>query len=148
MNDQDKIGFIDMMNTLSALYSKPNLELDTIKVWYMKLQPYKFETVAKAFDIYVNQYTVMPSPADIIKICKQAPVEFTRLEAPKPHPLDRATQDRCRIGSDRKRFAPDVGHVEAYGDKHPRAGSNNLPAVPASYAALAIVSWESERSQP
>ena len=73
MTDNDKIGFMDMMNTVTTLYSKPKFEKDTLKVWYAKLERFDFQTVAKAFDSYVNQFTIMPTPADIIKICKQAP---------------------------------------------------------------------------
>ena len=133
MNNQDKIGFIDMMNTLSALYSKPNLELDTIKVWYMKLQPYKFETVAKAFDIYVNQYTVMPSPADIIKICKQAPVEFTKIEAPKLSQIENKFHADKLLAEAQKRMPKEEKKL-----KDMRAWAHRIIANPKAYPAISL----------
>jgi hypothetical protein len=82
MNDRDKIGFMGAVNSMMALYNLPAMDINTVRIWYSKLEKYEFKDVCKAFDIYTTKYSTAPNPADIIRLMPE-PVQFTQLPAPK-----------------------------------------------------------------
>jgi hypothetical protein len=82
MTEQDQDGFIAVMNTVTTIYSKQPLEKNSIKVWYKKLIHYDFQVVCKAFDTHTNESKHMPTPADIISLCRSKSPTFLRLPAP------------------------------------------------------------------
>ena len=133
MTDNDKIGFMDMMNTVATLYSKQKFDKDTLKVWYYKLERFDFLTVAKAFDAYVNQYAIMPTPADIIKICKQAPVEFTKLSAPKLSQIENKFHADKLLAEAQKRMPKEEKKL-----KDMRAWAHRIIANPKNYPAISL----------
>jgi hypothetical protein len=83
MTEQDKIGFKQMMDTVTTLYQKHALDIDTLRVWFYKFDKYEFGQVSKAFDKWVDQSKFMPTPADILQLVKEKPVEYIALQAPK-----------------------------------------------------------------
>ena len=83
MQEQDKTSFKSMMDTLATLYQKQSLDQDTLRVWFYKLQKYEFQQVTKAFDKWVDTSKFMPTPADILTLVKEKPIEYISLPAPK-----------------------------------------------------------------
>jgi hypothetical protein len=83
MTLNDKIGFKSMMDTLTTLYQKQPLDQDTLRVWFAKLEKYEFNVVTKAFDKHIDNSKFFPSIFDILQLCREKPIEFARLEAPK-----------------------------------------------------------------
>lgn len=59
-----------MMITVMALYYKPSLEKDALRIWWQKLERFDFSTVTKAFNEYTEKPNKPPTPADIIELCK------------------------------------------------------------------------------
>jgi hypothetical protein len=133
MTDNDKIGFMDMMNTVATLYSKQKFDKDTLKVWYAKLERYEFLTVAKAFDTYVNSYAIMPTPADIIKFCKQSTIEFTRLSAPKLSQIENKYHADKLLAEAQKRMPTEERKL-----KDMRAWAYRIMANPKKYPAISL----------
>jgi hypothetical protein len=77
--EQEKIGFKDMMHSVTTIYSKPDLDRETLRIWWAKLEKYEFMVVSKAFDRYVNSNKFMPTISDILDICRmQEPKEFVK----------------------------------------------------------------------
>ena len=79
----DKIGFKQMMDTVTALYQKQPLDQDTLRVWFHKLEKFEFNVVTKAFDKWVDNNKFMPTVFDILQLCREKPIEFVQLQAPK-----------------------------------------------------------------
>ena len=79
MIEQEKIGFKDMMHSVTTIYSRPDLDRETLRIWWAKLQKYEFMVVSKAFDKYVNSNKFMPTISDILDICRlQEPKAFIK----------------------------------------------------------------------
>ena len=83
MIEQDKIAFKQMMDTVTSLYQKSNMDIDTLRVWFHKLEKFEFNVVTKAFDKWVDNNKFMPTVFDILQLCRDKPVEFIQLQAPK-----------------------------------------------------------------
>lgn len=83
MQEKDKIAFKSMMDTVTSLYQKPNLDIDTLRVWFHKLDKFEFNVVTKAFDKWVDNNKFMPTVFDILQLCREKPIEFVQLQAPK-----------------------------------------------------------------
>ena len=79
----DKIGFKQMLDTVTALYQRPQLDIDTLRVWFAKLEKFEFNVVTKAFDKWVDNNKFMPTVFDILQLCREKPIEFVQLQAPK-----------------------------------------------------------------
>jgi len=82
MTPQDKIAFKQVMDTISALYQKPQLDIDTLRIWFNKLEKFEFHVVTKAFDKWVDNNKFFPSIFDILQLCREKPIEFVQLKAP------------------------------------------------------------------
>jgi len=77
--ENEKIGFKDMMHSVTTIYSRPDLDRETLRIWWSKLERYEFMVVSKAFDRYVNNNKFMPTISDILDICRlQEPKEFVK----------------------------------------------------------------------
>ena len=83
MTPQDKIAFKQVMDTISALYQRPQLDIDTLRVWFGKLEKFEFNVVTKAFDKWVDNNKFMPTVFDILQLCREKPIEFVQFQAPK-----------------------------------------------------------------
>ena len=82
MIEQDKNGFADMMDSISAIYQKPPYDTNTMRVWFAKLDKFEFNVVSRAFDKWVNTQKFAPSLFDILQLCREKPIEFVQLKAP------------------------------------------------------------------
>ncbi len=83
MTLNDKISFKSMMDTLASIYQKQPLDQNTLRVWFYKLEKFEFSVVSKAFDKHIDNSKFFPSIFDILQLCREKPIEFVRLEAPK-----------------------------------------------------------------
>ena len=83
MQEKDKISFKSMMDTLASIYQKQPLDQNTLRVWFYKLEKFEFSIVTKAFDKHIDNSKFFPSIFDILQLCREKPIEFARLEAPK-----------------------------------------------------------------
>ena len=83
MTLNDKISFKSMMDTLASIYQKQPLDQNTLRVWFYKLEKFEFSIVTKAFDKHIDNSKFFPSIFDILQLCREKPIEFVRLEAPK-----------------------------------------------------------------
>ena len=70
MNDNDKAAFKRMIDSVLALYGKPEPNSDTMKIWWAKLRHIDFNILTKAFNMYVEKYKIMPNPSTILDLCK------------------------------------------------------------------------------
>lgn len=70
MVEAEKIGFKSMMNSITTIYSRPELDRETLRIWWAKLEKYPFLTVSKSFDTYVNSNKFMPTISDIVDLCR------------------------------------------------------------------------------
>lgn len=79
MIENQKHGFKDMMHSITTIYSKPELDRETLRIWWAKLERYEFMVVSKAFDTYVNSNKFMPTISDILDLCRlQEPPQFVK----------------------------------------------------------------------
>ena len=83
MTQDDKTGFKQMMDTVTTLYQKQPLDIDTLRVWFHKLERFEFAQVTKACEKWVDQSRFMPTPSDILTLVKEKPIEYMKLEPPK-----------------------------------------------------------------
>ena len=70
MIDSEKAQFKAMMKALTQLFNKPDLDIELLRIWWHKLQRFDFRVVSKAFDTWVDGNKRMPTPADILELCK------------------------------------------------------------------------------
>ena len=59
-----------MMNAITTLYGKHELDKELLRIWFYKLKRYDFGMVAKSFDTWTDSNKKMPVPADILELCK------------------------------------------------------------------------------
>ena len=74
MTQDDKIAFKSMMDTLTTLYQKPQLDIDTLRIWFAKLEKFEFQVVTKSFDKWVDNNKFFPSIFDILQLCREKPI--------------------------------------------------------------------------
>lgn len=132
MNEQDKINFKQMMNTVTTLYQKPHLDIDTLRVWFAKFQSYEFDQVTKAFDKWVTQSKFMPTPADIFTLIKEKKIEFARLEQPKL-----SKQANALYAANVNKYVQDIMPKEK-NLKYYRAWAHRIIANPKNYPAISL----------
>ena len=88
MLDIEKNQFKSMMRALTSLYGKQELDQELLRIWWHKLYRFDFQMVSKAFDSWVDTNKRMPTPADILELCKaqelkHIPVMLTRKFTPE-----------------------------------------------------------------
>jgi len=71
MLDQEKRNFWNMINVCMEVCKGKELSKDAVTVWWMKLNPYDFNIVAKALDKWTDNNTKPPTPKEIIDLCKE-----------------------------------------------------------------------------
>jgi len=131
MNDSDKQGFKNMLDTVMALYGKPSPDKDQIKVWWFKLNKYEFNIVTKAFNNYVDKYKIMPTPAGIIDLCKINPVrDYVHQLA---HKSDPEVYERNRA-----KFHQIVSEFKNKKRPHPKAWAQKIIDNPGNCPEIAI----------
>ena len=80
-------AFKSMLNSLTSIYSRPELDRETLRVWWMKLDEYNFSVVSKSFDSWVDKNKFMPTIFDIVSLCKLSkPKEYIKMFPRNPTP--------------------------------------------------------------
>jgi hypothetical protein len=133
MTTDDKIGFKQMMDTVTTLYQKQPLDIDTIRVWFAKLERYDFNVVTKAFDKHVDTNKFMPTVFDILQLCREKPIEFVQLQAPKLNNQQNKAQADKILAMIQERMPEEDKKL-----KDMRAWAHRIIANPKNYPAISL----------
>lgn len=133
MTQNDKIAFKQMMDTVTTLYQKPNLDIDTIRVWFAKLEKFEFNVVTKAFDKHVDSSKFMPTVFDILQFCREKPIEFVQLQAPKLNNQQNKEQADKLLAMIHEKMP-----IEDKKLKDMRAWAHRIIANPKNYPAISL----------
>ena len=133
MTEQDKIGFKSMMDTVTSLYQKPNMDIDTLRVWFHKLEKFEFNVVTKAFDKWVDNNKFMPTVFDILQLCREKPIEFVQLQAPKLNNQQNKAQADKMLALIQERMPQEDKKL-----KDMRAWAHNIINNPKKYPAISL----------
>ena len=71
-----------MMRVTWANYGRNEVDKDTLRYWFGKLEKYEFEQVTKAFDDWIDSSKNLPTVKDILDACKPKPTIFARIASP------------------------------------------------------------------
>ena len=132
MQEKDKISFKSMMDTLASIYQKQPLDQNTLRVWFYKLEKFEFNIVTKAFDKHIDNSKFFPSIFDILQLCREKPIEFARLEAPKL-----SKEVNAVYAANVNRFVKD-NKIEDKKLKDMRAWAHRIIANPKNYPAISL----------
>ena len=132
MTLNDKISFKSMMDTLASIYQKQPLDQNTLRVWFYKLEKFEFSIVTKAFDKHIDNSKFFPSIFDILQLCREKPIEFARLEAPKL-----SKEANAVYAANVNRFVQD-NKSEDKKLKDMRAWAHRIIANPKNYPAISL----------
>jgi hypothetical protein len=132
MTIDDKISFKSMMDTLASVYQKQPLDQDTLRVWFYKLEKFEFNIVTKAFNKHIDSSKFFPSIFDILQLCREKPIEFARLEAPKL-----SKEANAVYAANVNRFVQD-NMIEEKKLKDMRAWAHRIIANPKNYPAISL----------
>ena len=133
MTQDDKIAFKSMMDTLTTLYQKPQLDIDTLRVWFAKLEKFEFQVVTKSFDKWVDNNKFFPSIFDILQLCREKPIEFMQLQAPKLNNAQNKAQADKMLALIQEKMP-----VEEKKLKDMRAWAHRIIANPKNYPAISL----------
>jgi len=133
MNQNDKTSFKSMMDTVTSLYQKPNLDIDTLRVWFHKLDKYEFNVVTKAFDKWVDNNKFMPTVFDILQLCREKPVEFVQLQAPKLNNQQNKAQADKLLALIQEKMPQEEKKLNDM-----RAWARRIMANPKNYSAISL----------
>jgi hypothetical protein len=122
-----------MMDTLTTLYQRPPLDIDTIRVWFAKLEKYDFSVVTKAFDKHVDSSKFMPTVFDILQLCREKPIEFAQLQAPKLNNEQNKAQADKLLAMVHEKMP-----IEDKKLKDMRAWAHRIIANPKNYPAISL----------
>lgn len=132
MTLNDKISFKSMMDTLTSIYQKQPLDQNTLRVWFYKLEKFEFSIVSKAFDKHIDNSKFFPSIFDILQLCREKPIEFARLEAPKL-----SKEANAVYAANVNRFVQD-NKIEDKKLKYMRAWAHKIIANPKNYPSISL----------
>ena len=132
MTLEDKISFKSMMDTLASIYQKQPLDQNTLRVWFYKLEKFEFSVVSKAFDKHIDNSKFFPSIFDILQLCREKPIEFARLEAPKL-----SKEANAVYAANVNRFVQD-NMIEEKKLKDMRAWAHRIIANPKNYPSISL----------
>ena len=132
MTLNDKISFKSMMDTLALIYQKQPLDQNTLRVWFYKLEKFEFSVVSKAFDKHIDNSKFFPSIFDILQLCREKPIEFARLEAPKL-----SKEANAVYAANVNRFVQD-NMIEEKKLKDMRAWAHRIIANPKNYPSISL----------
>ncbi len=132
MTQNDKVRFQSMMDTLTSVYQKQPLDQDSFKLWFYKLQKFEFNVVTKAFDKHIDNSKFFPSIFDILQLCREKPIEFVRLEAPKL-----SKEANAVYAANVNKFVQDI-KSEDKKLKDMRAWAHRIIANPKNYPAISL----------
>jgi hypothetical protein len=132
MTLEDKISFKSMMDTLASIYQKQPLDQNTLRVWFYKLEKFEFSIVTKAFDKHIDNNKFFPSIFDILQLCREKPIEFARLEAPKL-----SKEANAVYAANVNKFVQDIKNEDKK-LKDMRAWAHRIIANPKNYPAISL----------
>ncbi len=132
MTLNDKISFKSMLDTLASVYQKQPLDQDTLRVWFYKLEKFEFNIVTKAFNKHIDSSKFFPSIFDILQLCREKPIEFARLEAPKL-----SKEANAVYAANVNRFVQD-NMIEEKKLKDMRAWAHRIIANPKNYPSISL----------
>ena len=132
MTLNDKISFKSMMDTLASVYQKQPLDQDTLRVWFYKLEKFEFSIVTKAFNKHIDNSKFFPSIFDILQLCREKPIEFARLEAPKL-----SKEANAVYAANVNKFVQD-NKIEEKKLKDMRAWAHRIIANPKNYPSISL----------
>jgi hypothetical protein len=132
MTLEDKISFKSMMDTLASIYQKQPLDQNTLRVWFYKLEKFEFSIVTKAFDKHIDNSKFFPSIFDILQLCREKPIEFAKLEAPKL-----SKEANAVYAANVNKFVQDI-KIEDKKLKDMRAWAHRIIANPKNYPAISL----------
>jgi hypothetical protein len=132
MTLNDKISFKSMMDTLASIYQKQPLDQNTLRVWFYKLEKFEFSIVTKAFDKHIDNSKFFPSIFDILQLCREKPIEFARLEAPKL-----SKEANAVYAANVNKFVQDI-KSEDKKLKNMRAWAHRIIANPKNYPPISL----------
>ena len=132
MQIENKLAFKSMMDTLTSIYQKQPLDQNTLRVWFYKLEKFEFTIVTKAFDKHIDNSKFFPSIFDILQLCREKPIEFARLEAPKL-----SKEANAVYAANVNRFVQD-NMIEEKKLKDMRAWAHRIIANPKNYPAISL----------
>ena len=132
MTLEDKISFKSMMDTLASVYQKQPLDQDTLRVWFYKLEKFEFSIVTKAFNKHIDNSKFFPSIFDILQLCREKPIEFARLEAPKL-----SKEANAVYAANVNKFVQD-NKIEEKKLKDMRAWAHRIIANPKNYPSISL----------
>jgi hypothetical protein len=132
MQEKDKISFKSMMDTLASIYQKQPLDQNTLRVWFYKLEKFEFSIVTKAFDKHIDNSKFFPSIFDILQLCREKPIEFARLEAPKL-----SKEINAVYAANVNKFVQDIKNEDKK-LKDMRAWAHRIIANPKNYPAISL----------
>ena len=133
MTEQDKIAFKQMMDTVTSLYQKPNMDIDTLRVWFYKFEKFEFSVVTKAFDKWVDNNKFMPTVFDILQLCREKPIEFVQLQAPKLNNQQNKAQADKLLALIQKKMPQEEKKLNDM-----RAWARRIMANPKNYPAISL----------
>ena len=133
MTENDKIAFKAMLDTLTNLYQKPNLDIHTLRVWFYKFEKFEFDVVTKAFDKWVDNNKFFPSIFDILQLCREKPVEFVQLQAPKLNNQQNKAQADKMLAMIQEKMPQEEKKL-----KDMRAWAHKIIANPKNYPAISL----------
>jgi hypothetical protein len=67
-SESDK--FKSMLTVLYSMYGKREPDNILLRAWWMKLAKFDFNVISQAFDTWSDTKTVIPTPADILPLCR------------------------------------------------------------------------------
>jgi hypothetical protein len=120
------------MDTLASIYQKQPLDQNTLRVWFYKLEKFEFSIVTKAFDKHIDNSKFFPSIFDILQLCREKPIEFARLEAPKL-----SKEANAVYAANVNKFVQDI-KSEDKKLKDMRAWAHRIIANPKNYPAISL----------
>jgi len=132
MTLNDKTRFQSMMDTLTSVYQKQPLDQNSFKLWFYKLEKFEFNVVDKAFDKHIDSSKFFPSIFDILQLCREKPIEFARLEAPKL-----SKEVNAVYAANVNRFVQD-NMIEEKKLKDMRAWAHRIIANPKNYPSISL----------
>lgn len=82
MNDSDKKNFVTMMNIVQSNYGRRELDKDSLRYWYSKLERFEFADVMKAFDRWVDTKDDLPTVHNILDLLRPEVTIHQRIASP------------------------------------------------------------------
>lgn len=111
MIEQEKAQFKAMMKALTQLFGKQELDTELLRIWWHKLSRFDFGVVSKSIDKYVDNNKRMPTPADILELCKGQEERVFNTALPKPkHTEEQIKQNQERLAIETAKLKKTKSH--------------------------------------